>query len=175
MQHSERQCPKVTVDIIIEILDWWEDRDIMQIRQQLGLGLQEIVKGKPYVPGIVLIERHNTPQGFALPGGFVDVGERAIDAAVREACEETTLRVTGIKQFHTYTSPGRDPRGHGITIVYIAQAMGRPQGEDDAKRAFIVDPICLPDKLIKALCFDHREIITDYVHFRLTGEMPTRE
>lgn len=172
MNHGERNTPKVTVDIIIEILDWQKD-DLMSRRRDTGLGLQELMQSK--APGIVLIERKNPPQGIALPGGFVDVGERAIDAAVREALEETTLRVTNIRQFHTYTSPGRDPRGHGITIVYIAQAIGNPQGEDDAKKAFIADPLALGDWLIKELCFDHAQIITDYVNYRLTGERPTTE
>lgn len=158
-KHALRQTPKVTVDIIIEVLDW---QDIWQ---------GDIPKT---LPGIVLIERSKEPHGIALPGGFVDVGERAIDAAVREALEETTLRVTGIRQFHTYTSPGRDPRGHGITIVYIAQAIGIPKGEDDAKRAFIADPLNLQG-LIQDLCFDHAQIIADYINFRLHGKRPVTE
>lgn len=159
MNHAERNTPKVTVDIIIECLDWKEN-------------------SKVHMPGIVLIERKNDPQGLALPGGFVDIGERAIDAAVREAYEETTLRVTNIKQFHTYTSPGRDPRGHGVTIVYIAQAIGIPKGEDDAKRAFIADPMNLDATytgLAKDLCFDHAQIITDYINYVQNGERPTME
>lgn len=159
MDYDERKTPKVTVDIIIEVLDW-----------------QDIWHGDTpkILPGIVLIERSNEPHGIALPGGFVDIGERAIDAAVREALEETTLRVSNIKQFHTYTSPERDPRGHGITIVYIAQAIGKPQGEDDAKRAFIADPLNLQD-LAKDLCFNHAQIIIDYINFRLHGERPVTE
>ena len=155
MNHAERNTPKVTVDIIIELIDW--DRHHKE------------------VPCIVLIERKNEPMGFALPGGFVDVGERAIDAAIREALEETTLRLTNIKQFHTYTSPGRDPRGHGISIVYVAQAIGDPKGEDDAKQAFAADPIGLSGKITDSLCFDHRQIITDYINWKLTGHRPLGE
>jgi ADP-ribose pyrophosphatase YjhB (NUDIX family) len=162
MNHAARNTPKVTVDIIIEILDWKENRKAFE-------------RPGVFMPGIVLIERKNDPQGIALPGGFVDIGERAIDAAVREAFEETTLRVTNIKQFHTYTSPGRDPRGHGVTIVYIAQAIGLPFGEDDAKKAFIADPLSLDDWLVKQLCFDHAQIITDYINYRQNGERPTTE
>lgn len=159
MQHSERHTPKVTVDIIIEVLDW---QDIWN------------TEAPKVLPGIVLIERRNAPEGYALPGGFVDVGERAIDAAVREALEETTLHVTNIRQFHTYTSPGRDPRGHGITIVYIAQAIGKPKGEDDAKQAYIMNPMGLQD-IVQELCFDHAQIITDYINFRVSGERPVTE
>lgn len=160
--HAGRETPKVTVDIIIECLDWEDNK-------------KNFERPGVFMPGIVIIERMNAPQGFALPGGFVDVGERAIDAAVREALEETTLRVTNIKQFHTYTSPGRDPRGHGVTIVYIAQAIGKPRGEDDARKAFIADPLTLGDWLVKELCFDHAQIITDYINFKMTGERPVTE
>jgi len=162
MNHAERNTPKVTVDIIIEMLDWEENKKAFE-------------RPGVFMPGIVLIERQNPPQGYALPGGFVDVGERAIDAAVREALEETTLRVTNIRQFHTYTSPGRDPRGHGVTIVYIAQAIGKPQGEDDAKKAFIADPQALGDWLVKELCFDHAQIIADYINYRQNDERPVTE
>ena len=82
--------------------------------------------------GIVLIERKNPPFGWALPGGFVDYGESLEDAVVREAKEETSLDISGVKQFHTYSDPKRDPRFHTIGTVYIAQAEGKPQAGDDA-------------------------------------------
>ncbi len=168
--HAGRETPKVTVDIIIEVLDWQENRKATALSDR-WITFEE---SKIVLPGIVLIERSNEPQGVALPGGFVDIGERAIDAAVREALEETTLRVTNIKQFHTYTSPGRDPRGHGVTIVYIAQAIGKPKGEDDAKTAFIADPMNLQG-LVEDLCFDHAQVIADYINYRLNGERPVTE
>ena len=59
--------------------------------------------------GIVLIERINQPWGWALPGGFVDYGESLEAAAVREAKEETSLKVVLKEQMHTYSDPGRDP------------------------------------------------------------------
>jgi 8-oxo-dGTP diphosphatase len=160
--------PIVAVDIIIELQDWHP----FTIG---GLRLDGTVEPKVRKDGIVLIERKNEPFGWALPGGMQDVGERAIDAAVREALEETRLRVSGIEQFHTYTSPDRDPRGHGISIVYIARAIGTPVGADDAKRAIIVDPEEMAADLVEELCFDHREIITDYLTFKHTGLRPTRE
>lgn len=125
---------------------------------------------------IVLIERKNPPKGYALPGGFVDVGERTIDAAAREAFEEVSLRVSGLKQFHTYSSPGRDPRGHGITVVYVGQALGEPKAADDAKEVVTISLTSdRADFYLKRLCFDHAEILTDYFTWKKTGELPTRE
>ncbi|HEY1586483.1 MAG TPA: NUDIX hydrolase, partial [Polyangia bacterium] len=83
--------------------------------------------------GIVLIERKNPPPGWALPGGFVDVGESLAHAAVREAREETSLEVTLTEQFFAYSDPKRDPRGSTVTVVFLGRATGTPRAEDDAK------------------------------------------
>ena len=107
--------------------------------------------------GVVLIERKNHPHGWALPGGFVDYGESLEQAAVREAKEETGLDVTLTKQFHTYSSPDRDPRFHTISTVYIAAAKGVPHGADDARQARIFTQKNLP-----SLVFDHHKILEEY-------------
>jgi ADP-ribose pyrophosphatase YjhB (NUDIX family) len=109
-------------------------------------------------PGIILIERKNPPPGWALPGGFVDYGESLEDAALREAREETSLDVVLVSQFHTYSDPARDPRGHTITTVYIARAHGRPRARDDARNIGIFGPEEIPARL----AFDHAGIIEDY-------------
>jgi ADP-ribose pyrophosphatase YjhB (NUDIX family) len=108
--------------------------------------------------GIVLIKRKNPPYGWAIPGGFVDYGESLEQAAVREAEEETTLKVKLVRQFHTYSDPGRDPRHHTIATVFIASADGEPIGEDDASEAAVF----LRDELPDDMAFDHRSIIEDY-------------
>ena len=78
-------------------------------------------------PGkLVFIERKNEPQGFALPGGFVDEGEYVADAAVREAKEETGLDVELVELFHVYSDPTRDARQHTVSTVFLARAAGRP-------------------------------------------------
>lgn len=108
--------------------------------------------------GIVLIKRKNPPYGWAIPGGFVDYGENLEQAAVREAEEETSLRVSLIKQFHTYSDSGRDPRHHTISTVYIASASGQPEGRDDATEAAVF----LRSEIPEEMAFDHRKILEDY-------------
>ncbi len=107
--------------------------------------------------GIVLIKRKNPPYGWALPGGFVDYGESYEDAAVREALEETCLQVKQLRQFHTYSDPGRDPRMHTASTVFIARASGMPVGADDAEKAAVFSRDTLPE-----LAFDHAQILADY-------------
>ena len=108
--------------------------------------------------GVVLIKRKNPPDGWALPGGFVDYGETLEYAAAREAKEETGLDIELIRQFHTYSDPQRDPRHHTITTVYVAKAQGTAIAGDDAKEAGVFQKEALPDKI----AFDHKEILNDY-------------
>ena len=118
-------------------------------------------------PGrIVLIERRNPPHGWALPGGFVDVGETMEHAAMREAREETGLDVTLVCLLGCYSDPARDPRGHTVSLVYVAHGRGEPVAQDDAKNVMLADPA---DRSI-ALAFDHRRILDDYLRWRETGQ-----
>ncbi len=131
--------PLLTVDIIIEMSD------------------------RPGCP-IVLIERKHPPHGWALPGGFVDVGEFLENAAIREAREETCLGVTLKLLLGNYSDPGRDSRGHTVSAVYVATAQGEPVAADDAGDLQLVDPRELPP-----LAFDHSVILADYLVYLETG------
>ena len=109
--------------------------------------------------GIILIERKNPPSGWAIPGGYVNYGEPFEDAAVREAEEETSLKVKLLRQFHTYSDPGRDSRQHNVSTVFIAKALeGIPRAASDTRGIGIFAADNLPDNL----CFDHRQILLDY-------------
>lgn len=120
--------------------------------------------------GVVLIERKNPPPGYALPGGFVDYGESLEAAARREAREETSLRVELREQFHTYSDPGRDPRHHTVTTVFLARvSSGKPRARDDARALGIFHKNNLP----AAIAFDHRRILEDYFRYRKTGKRPS--
>jgi ADP-ribose pyrophosphatase YjhB (NUDIX family) len=107
--------------------------------------------------GIVLIHRRNEPRKWALPGGFVDYGETLETAAVREAKEETSLDVNGLRQFHAYSDPKRDERSHNISVVFTAKGEGAPRAADDADDIGIFTRDNLPD-----LAFDHAEILNDF-------------
>jgi 8-oxo-dGTP diphosphatase len=107
---------------------------------------------------VVLIQRGNPPHGWALPGGFVDYGESIEEAAVREAREETGLEVTLQRQFHVYSDPSRDERGHTVTVVFLGEAEGTPVGGDDAAQARFFDADALPADM----AFDHAGILNDF-------------
>lgn len=117
--------------------------------------------------GIVLIERAREPLGWALPGGFVDVGESCERAACREALEETGLVVQLLRQIGTYSDPARDPRGATASAVYEAISLsdGEPTGGDDAAAARVFAVAELP---WSELAFDHARIVRDY----LAGQGP---
>lgn len=135
------ETPLLTVDLVIELAD--DD-------------------GR-----IVLIERNNEPFGWALPGGFVDIGETVEQAAVREAKEETGLDVMLVQLLGVYSDPARDPRGHTASAVFIASAHGIPHGGDDARDARAFDPLAPP-----RLAFDHALILADYRVWKETGALP---
>jgi ADP-ribose pyrophosphatase YjhB (NUDIX family) len=107
---------------------------------------------------IVLIERKNPPYGWALPGGFVDEGETVEDAVVREMKEETNLSLENLQQFHVYSDPLRDPRGHTVSVVFTAIGVGEPKAQDDAKEIGLFTSDTLPEDI----AFDHRRILSDY-------------
>lgn len=135
--------PLLTVDIIIELTDCPE---------------------RP----IVLIQRKHPPLGWALPGGFVDVGESVEQAALREAVEETALRVRLLALLGCYSDPRRDPRGHTASVVYVAAAEGQPRAQDDAASLDVFSPRALP----RPLAFDHGRILRDYLRYREQGTCP---
>lgn len=126
---AEPETPKVMVDVVI-----------------------------PSGGGVVLIQRGTDPYKgmWALPGGFVDVGETVESAAVREAKEETNLDVELERLVGVYSEPDRDPRGHNISVAFLARVVGgEPEAATDA------DEVSVRDPSRTELAFDHRKIVED--------------
>jgi 8-oxo-dGTP diphosphatase len=108
---------------------------------------------------VLLIERAREPfaGAWALPGGFVDYGEDPDQAVAREVAEETGLEGLPWRQFRVFGRPDRDPRGHTVTVVYVAELVGElpaVRGGDDAANARWYPLQDLPD-----LAFDHGRIL----------------
>ena len=114
----------------------------------------------PSERGVVLVRRGSEPyEGqWALPGGFVEVGETVRQAAVREAAEETGLAVEVSRLVGVYSEPDRDPRGHNVSIAFLARVLGgQMQASTDAAEVELLDPATVE------LAFDHRRIIADAI------------
>ncbi|KAA0005606.1 MAG: NUDIX hydrolase [Thermoplasmata archaeon] len=108
---------------------------------------------------ILLVKRKHQPfKGkWALPGGFVEYGEKVEDAVTREVFEETGLNTKIVDLIGVYSDPGRDPRGHTVTIVYLLEVVdGELKEGDDASDVKFFDLKRLP-----TLSFDHDKIIKD--------------
>ena len=109
----------------------------------------------------ILIKRKNDPYKgcWALPGGFVEYGESVETAAMREAKEETSIDVELKELVNVYSEPNRDPRGHTITVAYIAKGdFNERKADDDAEDIDIFSAEEL-DEI--QLAFDHKKIIDD--------------
>ncbi len=120
---------------------------------------------------VLLVERGQKPfKGrWAIPGGFVRVGESLETAARRELDEETGLRDVFLEQLYTFGEPDRDPREHVVSVTYYALVnlddYELEAGTDAKKAAWF--PV---KRREKELAFDHRRIL-DVALARLRGKL----
>ena len=140
--------PSLTVDCVVFGLDGLDEEDLK----------------------VLLIERGRDPFAgtWALPGGFVEMGEDLETAARRELEEETGLKVDYLEQLYTFGKPGRDPRGRVISVAWYALVRPidhHPQGADDAAQAGWFPVVSPPP-----LAFDHIAILK-MAHHRLKSKV----
>jgi 8-oxo-dGTP diphosphatase len=111
---------------------------------------------------ILLIKRGREPfKGmYALPGGFVEYGESVEDAVARELLEETGLKTRIVRMLGIYSKPGRDPRGHVASVVFVLETeKGSAIAGDDASAIEWFPLSNLPEKM----AFDHAEIVQAFL------------
>ena len=140
---------------------------------------------------VLLIRRKSDPfkGSWALPGGFVNENEPLIRAAARELYEETGVSGLKLEQLGAYGDPGRDPRGHTVTVAFLAFVVAEvtPTASDDAAEAAWLPfrSLALTDtkttskaksKKKEPLAFDHARIIR-HAHRRLVRHLddPVRD
>ena len=109
---------------------------------------------------VLLIRRKNDPfkGAYALPGGFVDIGETVEDGCRREVREETGLEVSALRLVGVYSDPNRDPRGHTVSAAFVTrlpEATAPTAGDDAAAAEWVGDWRHEP------LAFDHAKILED--------------
>jgi 8-oxo-dGTP diphosphatase len=113
---------------------------------------------------VLLIERGGEPfaGSWALPGGFVEGDERVAAAAARELREETGVEAGSMQLLGVYDTPGRDPRGPTVSVVFVMRADEELEasGADDA-----ADARWFPLDALPELAFDHEVVIEDAVSF----------
>lgn len=113
---------------------------------------------------LLLIKRKSPPfKGhYALPGGFVELGETVEQAVARELREETGIAAKVQQLVGIYSQAGRDPRGHVISIAFLMRTRAsKPAAGDDAAAAEFV-----ADWRSKKLAFDHAQIVSDTMALR---------
>jgi 8-oxo-dGTP diphosphatase len=126
-------------------------------------------------PRVLLIRRKHDPFAgmWAVPGGFVEENEALEGAAQRELREETGVETDRLEQLHTFGDPGRDPRGHVISVVYLARVdvnKVRPTAADDAAEVGWFALTALPP-----LAFDHDKILVLVKSRLATGRRRARQ
>jgi 8-oxo-dGTP diphosphatase len=119
---------------------------------------------------VLMVRRKKDPfKGqLALPGGFINEGETAEEAAKREAMEETSLEVEPIDILGVYSDPKRDPRKHVMSTVFICIVIGgQDKAGDDAASLEWIELANIERQ--QQVAFDHAAILRDYKQWKASG------
>ena len=122
------------------------------------------------VLSVVLIQRPNEPfkGDWALPGGYNAQGETTRDALQRIVKQKAGIDLNKdldyVEQLYTFDTVARDPRGHAVSVTYLACGKEFNYGDGEANAAIF--PV---DNLPK-LAYDHADIIK-YAHERLKAKL----
>ncbi|MFQ6107384.1 MAG: NUDIX domain-containing protein [Thermoplasmata archaeon] len=150
-------------------------KEVLSAYEQGNSSIQTFLEGGPRHPRIavdglltyrgrlVAVRRKYPPfQGeLALPGGFVEYGEKVEEAVMREFEEETGITTKVDRILGVYSDPGRDPRGHVISVVFLLERRGgRLKSGSDARCVELIEPEKTAD-----MAFDHARIVRDYLRF----------
>lgn len=120
---------------------------------------------------ILLVRRKHPPFDgmLALPGGFVEIGETVEDACRREVLEETAVHIDKLTLVGVYSDPHRDPRGHTISVAFLASVdRASATAGDDAADVVWVSRVDTTD-----LAFDHGQIISDGFWLLASVKLPS--
>ncbi len=125
-----------------------------------------------YQGNLVLIKRRDYPHGIAIPGGMLEYGLTTEQNAIKEAKEETNLDIKIQALLGVYSDPERDPRGHVVSVVYVALGKGKLRAGDDAKEVILCGYNHLEyllatndRKEVDKIVFDHPKIIRDFLEY----------
>jgi len=149
------------IGILVTTIGYYLKNSILMKKAEIGKTVDAVIEDK--AGNVILIKRKYPPfqNFFALPGGFINEGEKPIEAVIREVKEETNLDVKVEYKIGVYDKEGRDPRGNIHTTAYKCWIIGDTsdmRGGDDSKKAELI-PI---DKLKTIeLAFDHKKILED--------------
>lgn len=116
--------------------------------------------------GEILLQKRRDCGGWGFLGGVVELGESLEEAAVREAFEESGLKVKVDSLFGVYSKyfneyPNGD-RVQTILTMFLAHAEG---GEETRQNSETVDLKYFPPHKVPELFIDqHRDVLADFVN-----------
>ncbi len=143
----------------------------MNIWRFIAAGLKLILRrpivGTTMIPilpdGQILLARRRDTGQWSLPGGILDWGEDLTNCSRRELLEETGFELTQISRLvGVYSSLGRDPRFHAVTVAIAVEVQPSRSQIEDVDEILEVKPFASSVIPLDNLSHDHAQILRDY-------------